>query len=363
MRLTLQLKLLPDAGQAKALLTAMRAFNAAATFAAKAGWDAEVFSAPSIQKLCYRELRDRFGLSAQMAVRAIGKAAEVFKRDKSKCPKFRPLGAMTYDERILSFKDCHKVSILTLAGRQLIPFVFGEYQRGRLDRLKGQVDLVHRDGKFFLYATVDLPEDPALTVSEFAGVDLGIKNLATTSDGDTHTGDGIETVRKRFAQTRRNLQRRGTKSAKRILRRIRRRESDFRRHTNHVISKALVANAKDTGRGIALEDLTGIRDRVTVRRKQRSRHHGWAFHQLRAFIEYKAKLAGVPVAVVDPRNSSRTCSQCGHCEKANRTDRDTFRCRHCSFFSCSDFNAARNLALRARGRVGAPHQRQPALFG
>ena len=98
MKLTVQVKLLPDAIRAKQLLATMKAFNAAASFAAKIGFDAGVFSAPSIQKLCYRELRERFGLSAQMAIRAIGKAAEVFRRDKTKCPTFKPTGAMTYDE-------------------------------------------------------------------------------------------------------------------------------------------------------------------------------------------------------------------------------------------------------------------------
>jgi putative transposase len=110
-----------------------------------------------------------------------------------------------------------------------------------------------------------------------------------------------------------------------------------------VISKAIVATAKDTGRGIALEDLTHIRARTTVRAKQRARHSGWAFHQLRSFVEYKAKLAGVPVVAVDPRNSSRTCSACGHCAKENRRTRDLFECQHCHYSTDADFNAARNL--------------------
>src|SRR4051794_30029215 len=100
MKLTLQLQLLPDAGQKATLLATMERFNDAATLAARAGFEAGVFSQPSIHKRCYREIRDQFGLSAQMAVRAIGKAVEVFKRDKTRCPTFKPRGALTYDERI-----------------------------------------------------------------------------------------------------------------------------------------------------------------------------------------------------------------------------------------------------------------------
>jgi putative transposase len=175
MKLTLQLKLLPTAEQSAALLHTMRQFNAATTFAAEQGFTAGVFSAPSIQKLCYRALRERFELSAQMAVRAIGKAAEAFAQDKTVCPVFRPDGAMTYDERILSFKDCHKVSILAVdAGRLLVPYVFGEYQGANLARIRGQADLVYRDGMFFLYCTIEFQEAPPVEVEEYLGIDLGI---------------------------------------------------------------------------------------------------------------------------------------------------------------------------------------------
>src|SRR5882724_13098083 len=84
------------------------------------------------------------------------------------------------------------------------------------------------------------------------------------------------------------------------------------------IAKKLVGTAEGTGRGIKLEDLSGIRDRITVTKAQRSDLHSWAFHQLRRFVGYKAVLAGVPVALVDPRNTSRECHQCGHIDKRNR---------------------------------------------
>lgn len=354
MKLTLQLKLLPTPDQAAALLDTMRRYNEAATFAAGQGFAAGVFSAPSIQKLAYRECRERFGLSAQMAVRAVGKAAECFSRDKTRCPVFRPTGAMTYDERILSFKDCHRVSILTVgAGRLMVPYVFGEYQAANLARIRGQCDLVYRDGLFFLCCTIEFQESPLIAVNDFLGVDMGIVNLAVDSDGNTHTGERVEKVRRRFSKTRRNLQRKGTRSAKRILQRLRRREYRFRHQENHVISKQLVAAAKGTTRGVALEDLKGIRERVTVGRRQRARHSGWAFAQLRSFIEYKAKRAGVPVVAVNPRDSSRTCSACGHCDKANRKSQSEFVCKHCGFSTNADLNAARNLRARANRKLAS----------
>jgi len=332
----------------------MRAFNAAATYAARAGFQAGVRSQPSIHKLVYYELRKRFGLSSQMAVRAIGKAVECFARDKTVCPKFRPDGAITLDERLMSFKGMDTVSLLTLDGRQLVPLMFGEYQRARFDRLKGQCDLVLRDGKFYLYASIVVPDGAPITPSDFLGIDLGIVNLATDSDGTTHSGTTVERVRRRHHRNRRSLQRKGTRGAKKRLRNLAGREARFRRHQNHCISKQIVTTAKDTKRGIALEDLTHIRSRTTVRRKHRAKHSGWAFYQLRAFIEYKATLSGVPVALVDPRNTSRTCSACGHCEKANRRDQAFFRCVHCGYSTNADFNAALNLSRL--GRLVSPPQ-------
>jgi putative transposase len=361
MKLTVQVKLLPTPEQAKQLLATMRAFNAAATFAARAGFDADVFSAPSIQKLCYRELRERFSLSAQMAVRAIGKAAEVFRRDKTTCPTFKPTGAMTYDERILSWKGIDKVSILTLAGRALVAYVCGEYQRGRLDRLKGQVDLVYRDGRFYLYATVDIPEDPAIEVKDFIGVDLGIVQVATDSMGESFSGAVVERNRKRRQTARKQYQRKGTRNAKRRLKKMSGRQRRFQTITNHAISKRIVGKAKALQCGIAVEDLSFIRDRVeaTVSRKFRRRFGNWAFAQLRGFVEYKSKLAGVPVVAVDPRNSSRTCAECGHCEKANRKSQSEFVCRHCGHSTNADVNAAKNLRVRGLGCHVSQPQKQP----
>jgi IS605 OrfB family transposase len=347
MKLTLQMQVIPTADQKDVLLATMERFNEAASFAAKVGFEAGVFSQPSIHKLAYVEIRERFGLSAQMAVRAIGKAVEVFKRDKSKCPAFKPRGAVTYDERILSFKGLDKVSLWTLSGRMIFALAYGGYQGQRFDRIKGQVDLTHRGGKFYLFATVDLPDKATIEIKDFVGVDLGIVNLATDSDGGKHTGEAVEKVRRRRHESRRSYQRTGTKSAKRRLKRMARREANHRRNENHRIANELVTLAKDTDRGIGLEDLKHIRERTTVRAKDRAKHSGWAFAQLRAFVAYKAKLAGVPVVFVDARNTSRTCSACGHCEKGNRKSQAEFACLHCGFSENADLNAARNVRDRA----------------
>jgi IS605 OrfB family transposase len=352
MKLALQLQLLPTSDQNATLLATMERFNEAATFAAKVGFEHQVYGQVSIHRLAYREIRKRFGLAADVAVRAIAKAVECFRRDKKKCPVFKPRSAIVHNQRTLSFKELTTVSVWCLGGRLLIPFVCGAYQKERQGRIKGECDLVYRKGKFYLLCTIDMPEGAPVEPSGALGVDLGIVNLATDSDGATYSGEKVDACRKHYARRRTSLNRVGTKSARRRLSKTRKREANFRRNENHRISKQIVAKAKATDSAIVLENLKGIRDRVTVKRQQRNRHAGWSFNQLRSFLEYKAKLAGVPILIVDPRYSSRTCSVCGYCEKANRKSQAEFQCQHCGYSTNADFNAALNL--KARGVVNLP---------
>jgi IS605 OrfB family transposase len=224
--------------------------------------------------------------------------------------------------------------------------VYGEYQAERFDRIKGQCDLIYRHGRFFLLASIDLPEPPPCEVKAFLGVDLGIVNVATDSEGETHSGAKVQRNRRRRATARKQYQRTGTKSAKRRLKSMSGRQRRFQTHENHCISKKIVASAKALGLGIAMEDLTDIRKRVeeTVSRKFKRTFGNWSFSQLRLFVTYKAKLAGVPVVFVDPRNTSRTCSACQHCEKANRKSQSEFVCRHCGHSQNADLNAALNIS-------------------
>lgn len=351
MKLTIQLQLLPTPEQATLLLDTMRRVNEAASFAARLGFEAGVFSQPSVHKLAYHEIRLRFGLSAQLAVRAIGKAVECFARDKTVCPAFRPDGAVTYDQRNMSFKGVDRVSLSTLEGRQTVALVYGEYQAERFDRIKGQCDLVRRDGRFYLLATVEMPEPPPVEIKDFVGVDLGVVSIATTDDGQTFSGEQVEKVRRRSSRARQTYQRRNSRNARRRLRRMAKRQAGFQRDANHRIAKQIVAKALASNSGIAVEDLNGIRGRVTVRKTQRSRLGNWGFHQLRLFVTYKARLAGLPVIAVDPRNTSRTCSRCGHCDRANRKSQALFLCKQCGFSINADHNGARNIRSRALGAL------------
>jgi IS605 OrfB family transposase len=291
-----------------------------------------------------------------MAVRVIGKVCEAYKRDKRVRPRFRPQGAVVYDQRNSALKGLDSFSLGTLDGRVVVSFDFGEYQRPLLGQLKGQADLVydHVRHTFFLYATAEVPVPEAGAPGGVLGVDLGIVNLAADSDGTTYAGAVCNGLRRRHHRLRQRLQARGTRSARRRLRQRRHKERRYQADVNHTIAKRLVATASATHRAIALEDLEGIRNCGNVRRGQRRVLHGWAFAQLRAFVEYKSRLAGVAVFAVDPRHTSQTCPRCGLIDKANRPNRSTFRCVSCGLAGPADTIAATNIARRGAEVAGLP---------
>jgi IS605 OrfB family transposase len=346
MKLVANIKLKPSGEQQQALKDTLARCNAACTWLAAKGFAEKTFRQFDLHRAAYLDIKDRFELGAQPAVRSIAKVADAFKVNRTAPPVFRKYAAQPYDDRILRFGDGF-VSIWTLQGRIKIPFVCGEKQRELLAFRKGESDLCFYRGKWMLAVTCDIPETEEFKASDWLGVDLGIVNIATDSDGNVHTGATVEKVRARFASRRKGLQRRGTKAAKRRLKKLSGKEARFRKHVNHEISKVLVSLAERTCRGIALEELTHIRSRVTARKKHRARLHGWSFAQLRAFVSYKAKRVGVPVSFVDPAYTSKGCSACGCIDNKNRPNQATFSCVSCGFTDHADHNAALNIRARA----------------
>jgi IS605 OrfB family transposase len=348
MKLTATVKLQPTDSQRELLFETLACANAACNYISEQAWEAKVFGRVPVHHLTYNAVRVRFDLAAQLAVRCIGKVVDAYKKDKKTKRLFKKLGGVPYDNRILNWRiPDRNISIWLLGGRQEIDFVTGDHQLALLQYQQGESDLVYHKGEFYLYTTCDVPDEAPIDPEGWLGVDLGIANIAVDSDGQIHSGSEIKNVRYRHRRLRKKLQSKGTLGTHRRLKKLAGKEQRFARHVNHTISKRLVKKAQGTGRGIALEDLTGIRDRVTVRKPQRASLHSWSFYQLRQFTEYKAQWRGVPVVYVDPRNTSRQCSVCGCIDKANRKTQDTFSCTSCGHAAHADVNAAINIGRRA----------------
>jgi len=276
MRLTAVLKLQPTPAQADALKQTLETANAACNTISRVAWEQHTFRQFAIHRLCYADIREAFHLAAQLTVRCIAKVADAYKLDRDTQRIFAKHGAVPYDERILSYAlPDSSVSIWTLKGRQSIPFVCGERQRQLLQSQRGETDLAYVGGNWYLYAACEVETPDPIDVDGVLGIDLGVANIATDSDGDIHSGRTIKNVRYRHRKLRSKLQKKGTKSSRRCLKRLSGQERRFATHTNHVLSKRIVEKAERTKRAIALEDLTHIRSRVRAKRSQRPTLHSW----------------------------------------------------------------------------------------
>ncbi|MCC3771294.1 transposase [Streptomyces sp. UNOC14_S4] len=359
---------MPEAGQAAALRSTLRTVNEAANWVSAVAFERGVPREYELRKHTYAELKAR-GLGAQAAQHVIKKTRDAYTtlkanikagnlgrpgskrraRAESKPVTFRPEAAQPYDDRCLSWQyDARTVSVWTTAGRlKNVRFACSPDALKMLrEHRKGESDLIERDGESYLIAVCDIPESEVYEPKGFIGVDLGIVNIATASTGYRAAGRGLNRHRKRQRELRRKLQAKGTKSTKRLLKRRSRKEARHTANVNHIISKTIVTAAERTDSGIALENLTGIRSRVRHRKDQRTSLHTWSFHQLAAFIEYKAKRAGVPLVYVDPAYTSQRCSECGHIDRKNRVDQATFACRSCGTVMHADDNASHNIGRK-----------------
>jgi putative transposase len=364
---TIALTLKPTDEQAAALERLQATFNAACNHVSAVAWQRREFRRLTLQQLVYHDLRERFGLLAQHAVRVVAVVAHSYKADRTCQHMFRADAAVVLDTPRLYRVEHSRAGISTLQGRLPVALNIGGVQRRQLaDAAKlGEADLVRdHKGRWRLLVSAHYDDPPLMDTDGALGVDLGRTDIAATSDGETYSGGHVRVVRDRYDRRRAHHQRKasqGTRSSRRrcraLQKRLAGRERRFQRDQNHIISKALIASATETARAVAIEDLTGIRERTNEQprtKAERRRSNGWAFFQLRAFIAYKAQASGVPVVVVPPAYTSQMCCACLHI--GTRSGK-RFVCGnpHCRLYGLAvdaDINGARVIA-----RLGAAFMR------
>ena len=339
---TVVCKLVPTSEQTSDIDATLAAFAKACEFAAESARRIGSTNKVKVQADAYKAIRSTFGLSANLAIRAIARACAALKVPARMHSTFEPT-SIDYDARIFAFQEWNWTFGLTLlSGRVKIATALGERQRSLLKGRKptSAVLVKRRDGGYFLHVqlTDDAPE-PIETTGTL-GVDLGRRRVAVDSDGTIHEATEVNRVRSHYPKVRRSAQSKGTKGAKRLLKRLSGREKRHQRTINHAISRRIVDTAKATGRAIAIEDLTGIRERTKVRKPERYGQQSWSFLQLRSFLEYKAIDAGVPLVAVNPAYTSKTCHVCG---AIGHRDTLLFSCTTCGDFD-ADINAALNIS-------------------
>ncbi len=354
---TIALTLAPTEAQRTAFVQLRRAFVDACNHTSGVAWETRTFNMVRLRSLVYRDIRATHGLMAQHACNAVSVVAQAYKKDKDTKRVFKPTGAVVLDTPRLYLVKGNHVAITTLDGRLSVKLNIGGIQREQLKTaLKlGEADLIQdRKGRWRLMVSAHYPDPPTMDTEGVLGVDLGRRDIAVTSDGNTFSGQQVTAVRDRYTRTRSMIQRnvsKGTRSSRRrgraTLARLSGRESRFQRQVNHTISKRIVGQAVDSNRAIALEDLTGTRERTNRQprsRTERRRSNSWAFYQLRAFLTYKCVGAGVPLVLVNPAFTSQMCHCCLH---IGERDGKRFACVNpaCLWCGDADYNAALVIAL------------------
>jgi putative transposase len=360
--LTVSCKLKASQSQAAKLDATLEAFGQALNWVNQ-NTPEKVANAVKLQSLCYREIRARFDLSsnlAQQVCRRLAGARKVAQQKNRPVKAFKG-GFATYDARIFSFREKDwTVSLTTVEGRERFGLAIGRYQRERLagSNPKSATLVKRKDGSYSIQICVETEPSPPQRTGRVLGVDLGRTDIAHTSEGDNWNGQQLNRIRDHYSKLRAALQRKaskGTRSSRRrcrqLLQRLSGKERRFQTWVNHRISKAIVSRAKATNSAIALEDLTGIRKRVNQQprsKAERRRANSWAFYQLRQFLEYKARAAGVSLVLVPPAYTSQTCHRCLHIHpeqgKSYRSGK-SFKCGHCGWEGDADLNGANVIAL------------------
>ncbi|HEY9652511.1 MAG TPA: transposase [Coleofasciculaceae cyanobacterium] len=360
MQRTIRLQLQPDDQAIQSLSQTIEQYTWSFNAVCEYGWENNVANGVELHKATYYEHRAVTKLPSQLVCAARVRGTEALKSAKTlkkkgqivSCPmsKYCPI---RYDARSYTiWFDRQEVTILAIGGRIKLSFNMTEYYRQYLSWKNTSADLIRdRKGRWWLHIVMEtnIPkiepttQTAAVSLSRtVVGVDLGIATPAVDSNGNQYGSDHWKHIEDKTFELRRRLQSKGTKSAKRHLKKLSGRQKRFRKDCDHVLSKRLVESVK-SGATLVFEDLTNIRGRAKARKAQRRQLHGWSFAQFQTFVTYKAEAKGVAVGFVDPRYTSQKCSQCGHIERGNRPLQAEFRCKKCGFECHADYNASMNI--------------------
>lgn len=338
--------------------------DTASAFASACNWinqnvNSKLTNKNSIQAVCYQDVKQQFGLTANHVVRACARVAAnrlTAKQKGKKVKHFKPT-SFDCDARTFRFIESDwSISVSTTGKRLTAPIRVSNYHIGKLKGQKptsAQVCL-HRDGDWYVHIQLKSEAPKTKQTKKVIGVDFGRRDIAVTNTGKSWSGKQIQETRDKFSRVRASLQKKasqGTRATRRrarqILKRLSGRERRYQMWLNHNISKAIITEAVETQSFVAIENLTGIRERTNQKPRnqtERRRSNSWAFYQLRTFLEYKGIKEGIEVLAVNPAYTSQSCHCCLHIGlRSNKS----FKCSNktCGWIGDADENGSKMIAL------------------
>lgn len=332
-----------------------KAFN----YVCDIGWESEDFNSVSLHNKTYKEVRK--SLPSQLSCSSRMKASEALKgaiQKKKKNQKVtKPqskICSIRYDA--CSFNvwfDRNLCSISTISGRLKCTFHVANCFKQYLNWRRNSAELFIKKGKVFLNIVFSKEVEDIVPDSNpiIIGIDRGINKLAVCSNNKFFSGSEAKRVSRKYRRIRSKLQSRGTKSARRHLKKLALKENRFKTHLNHKISKEII-NLVPEGSILVLENLKHIRKQIRTNKTGRRNLSSWAFCQLEQFLTYKSEAKRVLIDFVPAYYTSQKCSICGYVDRKNRKYTSLFVCKKCGLNLDADLNAARNVELNYRNAKG-----------
>jgi putative transposase len=393
--ITAKLKLLTTPEQHQALRQTQLAYRDAlnATSAYAFAHD-KTSNRKALHKGMYREVRARYQLPSQLACSVMRQVAATYKglwtklmqnvehrkkritkkrfRGLDKPPRYTSPTVQYTSKHDYTLKSEQRVSLVTLSGRITVPYQgyhshVAQLAQATISDAKLWYDTPKRCFYLLVPLEIEVPEPTVKRCQQVVGVDVGIRYLAVTSTAtgaaSFHLGKRVRHRANHYARLRKRLQQKGTRGAKRRIRRIAQRERRLKMQANHLVAKQITMQYSNAL--IGLEDLTHIRERTRRRTRKRKKqgkgyervsvkarkanrvYSQWSFAELHALISYKAALAGSLTIKVDADYTSKACPRCGHTADENRPHKGLlFVCQRCGYTLHADLVGARNITMR-----------------
>jgi putative transposase len=341
------------------VVSTIKAYTKSLQFCIDYAWKHKITQNFKLHYAIYHTIRKRFKLPAQIAIACMRQACGMVKKAKSK-PTIKRTSVRYNFPRSANIKENTLVLRLLKCRQEFkftIPDCYKEYFSW--DVAESLLRMDKKGRCFFLFTfskEVTATEQNNSSQNIVLGIDLGVNNLAVCSDGRFYNSAKVKRTKKKFKYLRSKLQSKGTRSAKRLLKKLSGRETRWMKHVNHCVSKDIVSNFD--GNKIIMENLKGIRKQRKGKRMNWILSN-WSFFQLQSFIQYKAERKGIVVDRVKPNYTSQICHRCG--QLGSRSSQGRFSC-HCGLSNFNaDLNASRNLAhpmlVERQGAVTHPHSR------
>ena len=337
----------------KALRESMIAFKQAVNDWIEIAWKHKIADR-SLHSLAYKELRQKYqNLYSNSLQDAMNWAIQIVKTEL----KFNPNKKPEFKTLMISFKNVdfkfeNNGFVIPLNSKRVyVPvYVPKKYYKWLSTCKFGRLYFKEKDGEIYAYLTVKVEDKQPYEPKLWFGVDLGIYNLVVVADNKGREilrfdGETVNRYKELLEMERTRKQRRQMKSNNKKCK-LGRKHRNFSHYVNHVIAKEIVKKAKEYQACIVLEKLKGVKRKGAKTPKWvRKLLHRWSYHDLTQKIKYKAKLEGVPVIEVSPRNTSKTCSKCGYVYRNFKNQR-LFHCPNCGLIIDRDLNASINIARK-----------------